>query len=64
MMSITFWHPTGRWKTERSVSAVRIAMSEYLRWPPGQPLELAFHEPMASSSNQIVMSPRLLRAAS
>ena len=55
---------SGRWNTERSVSAVTIAMAEYRCCPPGRPLELAFHESMASSSNQNVMSPRFLRAAS
>jgi hypothetical protein len=54
----------GRWKTVLKVNAVTIARSEYVRGPPGRPLDGAFHALVASSSNQTVMSPRSLRAVS
>jgi hypothetical protein len=40
---------SGRWKTIRIVKAVSIAMSAYLRWPPGLPLAGARYESSASS---------------
>ena len=55
---------SGKWNTVRRVSAVRMARSEYRRWPPGRPLGEAFQAASASSSNQSVTSPRFLSAAS
>ncbi len=55
---------SGRRKTNRSVNAVKIARFEYWRWPPRRPFFGGVHAAIASSLNQIVTSPRLLRPCS
>ena len=51
---------SGRWKTSRRVRTVSMARSENFWGRPRLPLCLGAHSRMASSENQMVMSPRFL----